>query len=391
MQNKSLFYNFIKITISVVLVLCVVVNLAAKQHNKTQKNQLKSSYQTELILNSFVNHYLDNSLNIFIENPSKSKTKVAAIWTQAIYLDMLENAYLRTGSKNDSIRFVKVLEGNKNYYANFNWDNGKVWFIYDDIMWWVITLARTYQITGDSKWLEFSQTGFDRVWYGSKVLKDNGSYDPVKGGMFWAWDQKHPEGTPKPSMGKMACINYPTVIAAMTLFEATNDSTYFKKAVEIYSWSRNNLFDSADGKVADSRHGQGNPAWKMHVYNQATCIGAAVMLYNQTKNKSYLNDAILAADYTKNVMSNNKFLHYENGIEQGIYHAIFAQYIIRLIEDGRQYQYLPWIKKNIEAGLANRLKINNITYKNYAIPAPSIEMIESYDASGIPALMQIIK
>ena len=89
-------------------------------------------------------------------------------------------------------------------------------------------------------------------------------------------------------------------------------------------------------------------------------------------------------------MSANGFLHFENGIEQGIYHAIFAQYIIRLIEDGKQEQYLDWLRYNINEGWNNRLKTNNITYKDYANPAPEIEKIESYDASGIPALMIII-
>jgi hypothetical protein len=90
-------------------------------------------------------------------------------------------------------------------------------------------------------------------------------------------------------------------------------------------------------------------------------------------------------------MSTNGFLHFENGVEQGIYTAIFAQYIIRLIEDGEQYQYLPWLHYNINAGWANRISSSGVTYKDYANPAPSISNIESYDASAIPALMQVIK
>ena len=343
----------------------------------------------DLAYKAFNEQFLSPSKGIYYEKSSQCG-KVAAIWTQAIFLDIAENAYLRTRNEVDRIFFLNLLEGNRNYYDRFNWDNGKVWFIYDDIMWWVISLARTYLITGDRQWLEFSKSGFERVWYGSKILKDKGSYDPVSGGMYWAWNQKRPEGTPTPLMGKMACINYPTVIGAMTLFEATGDSTYFHQGLDIYTWARNNLFDKRAGRVADSRHGNGNPDWKMHVYNQATCIGAAVMLYKATGDKMYLEDAVLAADYTKKRMSKNEFLHFENGIEQGIYHAIFAQYIIRLIEDGKQPQYLPWLRENINTGWANRLKINNISYKDYANVAPEIEKIESYDASGIPALMQVI-
>lgn len=344
----------------------------------------------DLAYDAFNEQFFSRPEGIYYEKPTKSG-KVAAIWTQAIFLDIAENACLRTRSEKDSLLFRTILEGNRRHYDRFNWDNGKVWFIYDDIMWWVITLARTYLFTGEEQWLALSKSGFERVWSGSKVLKDNGSYDPVRGGMYWAWNQQRPEGTPTSSMGKMACINYPTVIGAMTLFEATGDSAYLKKGLEIYAWSSNNLFDKEKGRVADSRHGYGNPNWKDHVYNQATCIGAAVMLYKATGNRIYLDDAVLAADYTKNQMGPNGFLHFENGIEQGIYVAIFAQYIVRLIEDGGQYQYIPWLRCNINAGWANRLLPLNITYKDYANPAPDINSIESYDASGLPALMQVIK
>lgn len=374
------------LTLFFLLLYCGILSAKVPSAGKNSSGYANADIQ--MAYDAFNKQFLSPSLGIYYEK-STQNGKVAAIWTQAILVDIAENAYLRTRSQKDSLLFRTLLEGNRRYYDHYNWDNGKVWFIYDDIMWWVITLGRTYLITGEEEWLRLSQSGFERVWSGSKILKDNGSYDPVRGGMYWAWNQQHPEGTPTSSMGKMACINYPTVIGAMTLFEATGDSAYFKKGQEVYAWSRSNLFDKETGRVADSRHGSGNPAWKMHVYNQATCIGAAVMLYKATGNKMYLNDAVLAADYTK-AMSGNEFLHFENGIEQGIYHAIFAQYIIRLVEDGGQSQYLPWLRANINAGWKNRLKENNITYKDYANPAPGIEKIESYDASGIPALMQVI-
>ena len=342
-------------------------------------------------LDAFNRYFYSTGRKLYAEkNSGLDRGKVAAIWVQAIYWDMAMNAYLRTGSEADKKRMDDLFEGNGKEYDNYNWDNGVKWFIYDDIMWWVVSLARAYEITGDDKYLNLSKTGFERVWSGSKVLGDNGSYDPVNGGMFWAWNNSNPVGSPDPGMGKMSCINYPTVVAAMTLFNATKDSTYFDKGLEIYTWSRNNLFDAEIGCVADSRHGMGNPAWVMHVYNQATCIGAAVMLYKATGERQYLDDAILAANYTKNQMGKNGFLHFETGIEQGIYHAIFAQYIARLIEDGEQYQYVPWLRYNIDYGWKNRIASSNVVYKDYINPAPALANMDSYDASGIPALMQVI-
>ena len=66
-----------------------------------------------------------------------------------------------------------------------------------------------------------------------------------------------------------------------------------------------NLVDSNTGEVADSKHGEGNPAWSDHVYNQATFIGASLLLYKATGEKTYLDNAILGADYTMNTMSWN--------------------------------------------------------------------------------------
>ena len=99
---------------------------------------------------------------------------------------------------------------------------------------------------------------------------------------------------------------------------------------------------------------------------------------------------MLTANYTKNQMSTNGFLPFETGIEQGIYNAIFAQYIIRLIEDGEQYQYLPWLRYNIDTAWGNRSDRFDITYKDHANPVPSLSRIDCYDASGIPAFMQVI-
>lgn len=102
----------------------------------------------------------------------------------------------------------------------------------------------------------------------------------------------------------MACINFPTVVAALTLYnnvpkkrkESTEESPkyqtreqYLAKGKEIYEWGVENLLDKKTGRIADSRHGNGNPAWKAHVYNQATFIGASVLLYKATKENSYLD------------------------------------------------------------------------------------------------------
>lgn len=341
----------------------------------------------------------------------------AAIWCQPIYYDMAMNAYIRAKKEGDTQKEQKykqlcdnIFAGNKAHYANFDFDDNNEntgWFIYDDIMWWTITLGRAYELFKVEEYLNLSEKSFGRVWYGSEKVGDTGSYaDPEKGlggGMFWQWQ---PIRNPSPNEagdGKMACINFPTVVAALTLYnnvpegrtESTEDrpsyqtkQQYLAKGKEIYEWSVENLVDISTGQVADSRHGNGNPAWKDHVYNQATYIGASILLYKATGEKQYLDNAITGTNYTINTMSASfDILPHETGIEQGIYTAIFAQYIAMLVYEYDQTQYIPFIKHTINYGWANRDKSRNICGGDYTIPQVEGDAIESYDASGIPALM----
>ncbi len=296
---------------------------------------------------------------------------VAAIWVQAIYWDMAMDVYQRTKKSAQKQLISDIYEGNYIHYDHYNWTNHKVWFIWDDMMWWIASLARAHQLTGNKEYLQKSIEGFNHVW--------EGSYDPTDGGMFW--DFKH--------SGKNACINYPTVIAAMRLYKITGDTTYLGKAKRVYDWTRNNLFNQTNGRVADNKIGNNRPGYSDYTYNQGTCIGAALALYTETKNPAYLADAKLAADYTQNAMSKNGILPAEGDFnEQGILKAIFAQYVMRLIYEFGQDQYLPWVKTNIETGWTNRDKARNLTFRNYNIPCPTGD-IQSYEASSIVMFMQL--
>ena len=338
----------------------------------------------------------------------------AAIWCQPMYWDMAMNAYRLAVKEKDKTRKKKykalcrkIFEGNKAQYENFDFhDNNENtgWFIYDDIQWWTISLTRAYELFGEEEYRDLAEASFSRVWYGSEKVGDTGSYDTKKGGMFWQWQ---PIRNPKPNDserdGKMACINFPTVVAAMTLYNNVprkrKESTeriplyqtkeqYLDKAKDVYAWGEKNLFDPLTGRIADSKHGTGEPHWKAHVYNQATFIGASVLLYEATGDEHYLKNALLAADYTiKEMSKEHGLLPFERGIEQGIYTAIFSEYMAMLVYDCEQTQYLPFLQRNIRAGWANRDKTRDICGGDYSQPLPDGAVVDSYSASGIPALM----
>lgn len=338
----------------------------------------------------------------------------AAIWCQPTYWDMAMNAWQLAERLHDVQRAQrykelsrKIFEGNRAQYVGFDFDDNNEntgWFIYDDIQWWTITLARAYQLCGDEEYLRLAEASFRRVWYGSDRVGDTGSYDPQKGGMFWQWQ---PISNPNPNNsdkdGKMACINFPTVVAAMTLYNCVPDhrkastekkpayqtkDEYLQKAKEIYQWGEQKLFDKQTGRIADSKHGNGEPNWKTHVYNQATFIGGSILLYKATGDRHYLDNALRAADYTVGPMSGKDgVLPFESGIEQGIYTAIFAQYMAMLVYDCGQTQYLPFLRHTIATGWNNRDRTRSLCGGDYVRPVQADEIVDSYSASGIPALM----
>ena len=278
--------------------------------NSGKANQKKHAYTNEDVwaaYEGFNNTLLDSNKYIYKTNSSYPSAVdrgngAAAIWCQPIYWDMAMNAYKLAKAQKDKKKTnyyktlcEKIFAGNKAQYCQFDFDDNNEntgWFIYDDIMWWTISLARGYELFGVDEYLKLSEASFKRVWYGSEKVGDTGSYDKENGGMFWQWQ---PIQNPKPNKfgdGKMACINFPTVVAALTLYnnvpENRKESTdkrpdyqtkaqYLAKGKEIYEWGVENLLDKATGKIADSRHGNGNPAWKAHVYNQATFIGASIL------------------------------------------------------------------------------------------------------------------
>ena len=400
--------------------------------NLGKANQKKHAYTNEDVwaaYEGFNNTLLDSNKYIYKTNSSYPSAVdrgngAAAIWCQPIYWDMAMNAYKLAKAQKDRKKTSyyktlceKIFAGNKAQYCQFDFDDNNEntgWFIYDDIMWWTISLARGYELFGVDEYLKLSEASFKRVWYGSEKVGDTGSYDKENGGMFWQWQ---PIGNPNENAagdGKMACINFPTVVAALTLYNNVptdrvadpnpeswsnkygdftrphyeTKEAYLAKGKEIYEWAVKNLVDSNTGEVADSKHGEGNPAWSDHVYNQATFIGASLLLYKATGEKTYLDNAILGADYTMNTMSGTyDLLPFESGVEQGIYTAIFAEYMAMLVNDCGQTQYVPFLKRNINYGWANRDRTRNLCGGEYHKAQIEGATIDSYSASGIPALM----
>lgn len=349
----------------------------------------------------------------------------AAIWCQATYYDMVIEACQRAereGNKTLKRKYKRLhdqmYKGMKRHYTGFDFDDNNTntgWFVYDDIMWWTCALAHACE---DLKGMlprsmaremrDYSERSFLRTWYGSPAVGDDGSYaDPQRGlggGMFWEWQ---PIENPKPHVRgdfRSACINFPTVIAACRLHrcvpEGRQEPTsahptrqtkawYLARAKEVYEWADGTLVH--EGRVADGIHG-GGPEFHDHLYNQATYIGASCLLYQITGDTRYRDKAVQGANYVFHTMSKDSVLPYEGGIEQGVYAAIFAQYIAMLVQDcnlpsAQAEQYRSFIERNLQEGFTHMDHSRGLHNGKFGTTTRPDEVVESYGGSALPALM----
>lgn len=326
-------------------------------------------------MHAFQNYCYNPNTKLYWNNTDHGG--LAAIWTHAIFWNMVLDAYKRTGNAEYFNLSNDIYKGGHDQYAQYDWNNRDVWFVFDDMMWWIISMTRAYQLTGNTSCLTTAKEGFNNVY--------SRAYDSVNGGVFWGF------GTDGKGKGhKSSCINYPTIIAAVQLYNITKDAHYLTIAKNIYSWAKVNLFNSATGSVPDLVSDTGAVDWTNYTYNQGTMIGAASMLYLAAKNTSYLDDANLAAQYTKEKMCDSKGILPTEGDwnEQGCMKAIFAHYMGTLVYDCNQTQWLSWMYTNADAAWMHRDSERNLMYRDYSVYC-SNGMIQSYEASSGVALMQV--
>ena len=143
------------------------------------------------VYDDFNRVYLDSAKYIYRNTSSDPVAKdrwngAAAIWCQPMYVDMALNAMelaRKNGDKKKEKEYRdlanKIIDGNIAQYVNFDFDNNDTtlgWFIYDDIQWWTITMARAAQLLGRDDCRELAEKSFARVWYGSPRVGDTGAY-----------------------------------------------------------------------------------------------------------------------------------------------------------------------------------------------------------------------
>jgi predicted alpha-1,6-mannanase (GH76 family) len=295
-------------------------------------------------------------------------TEKADFWFEAQLWDTVMDQYDRTGSAAVKRQIDDVYDGFIKVYPDWTTN-----MYNDDIMWWAIACTRAYKITGNQRYLTKAKASFDFVY-------DNFHDDKYGGGLYWI----------NRRTSKNSCLNSPAVIAAVRLSMLLKDASYLEKAKSLYEWEKKTLTDGT-GKVFDSirlgRSGYPRIGRFSLTYNQGTFIGAAALLYLQTKDKKYLDDAIKTADWTKNnlCITNKHILRDEDQGNGGAFKGIFVRYMKLLIRDCGRSEFLPWMQANADAAWRNRRPADNIMGNDWTMPTPS--KIQSQTAASAVAVV----
>jgi predicted alpha-1,6-mannanase (GH76 family) len=269
-------------------------------------------------------------------------------WDNAEMMEVVLDAYEVTKEPGYKAMFEAM-------YKNFIEKNGADWQnnkYNDDIAWMVLVSVRGYLLTGNVVYRDNAKEQFDKMY----ARAFDYTYG---GGMLWYYTKTT----------KNSCINGPSMVACCYLAQATGDSTYYNKAISLYTWSKLYLFDAATGKLNDNvdldkKTGRLKISSWSSTYNQGTYLGAATMLYKYTKEASYLSEAQKIAQYIRDEMYKGKVMNNEdNGNDLPGFKGIFARYARMYTIELNQTDLVEWLRLNATVAYNNRNSQNLIQTK----------------------------
>jgi predicted alpha-1,6-mannanase (GH76 family) len=342
-------------------VLCVAVGVGILMVTHTERSASGfASKDADTAMNAFIDAFWMPRVDQFAEDLYKDKPQL--FWKQALMLEVLQDAYDRSGNKSYYDYVVKLSDSILQRYGD-NWLDGpgsNTDHLTDDPMWMTLAFLRSYEITNNETYLQAARNTFDGIW--------NKYADEELGGGIW-WN-----GVARTD--KNTCNNGAAAIAAVKLSQALQDDSYLNKAKSLYEWEKRNLY--VNGRVLDhvtkNRDGSTDIATWEFTYNQGVFIGAAHFLFQATKDTAYLNDAIAAADYSvQHLTDTNYILQFdsEDGVEAGAgFKGIFVRYMNLLINKDGQKQYAAWMNLNAATAWGNRRGSDNLMYKDWSVKTP---------------------
>lgn len=292
-------------------------------------------------------------------------------WDKAEMMEVVLDAYEVTKDK-------KYLNKFNAMYDNFITRNKSDWMyndFNDDIAWAVLFSVRGYLFTGNKAYLEKGKDQYDKMYARAHT-------DKYGGGLNWF----------ETKTSKNACIQGPAMVAACYLAQATGDKSYYDKAIDLYQWSKRYLFNPATGKVNDNidldkNTGEIRTGTWSSTYNQGTYLGAAVMLYNYTKDPQYLADAEKIALFARDEMFRGKTMDNEDGgNDLPGFKGIFARYARMYTQQTKKTDLVDWLQLNAKVAYNNR-NSQDLIHTRWATRTPELKPRSAFGASTAVSLL----
>lgn len=293
---------------------------------------------------AFVTTYWNTTHHVF-NNTFNGQITWNDYWPEAHGLDVLVDAYLRTGDARYKQAIYDFYEGvrQKNWYSS-NWENE----FYDDMGWHGLAHMRALEATGDTRF-----EGSSRDLWGW-IAKGWSDYEG--GGIKWR------KGSDELGDSKGIPANGPAAIIAARrhqkypdeVVEGLSDLAWAKR---IYDWMKYNRTVLASGRVYETFNDTNGD----YSYDVGTFMGAAIELYNITGEKVYLNDAIKVANYHigANINTNNRVMtdygeqagNNGGGHDVNLFKGIFVRYFTILIQhpdlpEADRKRFILFLKNN---------------------------------------------
>lgn len=290
---------------------------------------------------AFVDRYW-NTTNHCFNNTFDGQIQWNDYWPEAHGLDVLVDAYLRTGNDRYKQAIYDFYDGVRRKNGN-KWEND----FYDDMGWHGMAHLRAYEATNDERFLNSSR----ELWH----LITLGWSDYQGGGIQWR------KGSDELGEGKGIPANGPAAIIAARMYQRFPDEVVegynnLEWALRIYEWMKYNRTILSTGRVYENYDNTNGD----YSYDVGTFLGSALELYKITGEKMYFNDAIKVTDYhiAANINKNNRVMR-DFGEQTGdggghdcnLFKGIFVRYFTILIQhpdlsSGDRTRYLNFLKNN---------------------------------------------
>ena len=174
-----------------------------------------------------------------------------------------------------------------------------------------------------------------------------GGLDTVAGGGFyWKEDDKSSKNT---------CSNGPGILVLLQLYKITHKQAYLTTAIQVCNWVNKTLQDTDaiyfdNIKIHTLKIGRAK-----FTYNTGTMLQANVLLFEITKDKSYLNDA-------ERVATAGRKFFFKNGRLPGGYwfNAVMLRGYEALYKVDANKQWVDFFRQDADAIWNNERDANNM-------------------------------